>query len=229
MNFKSNILTVVLITVFWACKTDKKAESIEIKETRESLTTIEKIANAHGYEQWNSVDNLTFTFNVDRADNHFQRSWYWEPKTNVVKLFSDKDTIIYNRKQLDSITAKTDAGFTNDKFWLLMPFQLIWDQNNYELTESGKSTAPISGLELNKLTVVYGSDGGYTPGDAYDLYYSDDYILQEWAYRKENQEEPNLITTWEDYETINDIKISKSHKMAEGDFKLYFDGLEIIK
>jgi hypothetical protein len=80
---------------------------------------------------------------------------------------------------------------------------------------------------MHKLTIVYNNEGGYTPGDAYDFFFGDDYILKEWIYRKGNRESPSLSTTWEDYEDKGGIEIATAHKDASGDFKLSFTDIEV--
>src|SRR5690606_33114281 len=166
----------------------------------------EKIANASGFENWKNVLELHFTFNVERDTTHFERSWIWSPKTDDVVMISGKDTITYNRKSVDSSSINADKSFINDKYWLLASFQLVWDHGT-QISEPSKEAAPISNIEMNKITLTYPSNGGYTPGDAYDFYYDDDFIVREWIYRKENSKEPSMTTTWEDYENFNGIKI----------------------
>jgi len=102
----------------------------------------------------------------------------------------------------------------------------VWDEGT-TISEAIKEVAPISKTELNKITITYGNEGGYTPGDAYDFYFNDDYIIQEWAYRKGNSETPSMITTFENYEDFNGLKIAKEHKMAEGNFNLYFSDIKV--
>jgi hypothetical protein len=190
-------------------------------------TILEKVANANGFENWKDVKEIKFTFNVDRDTTHFERAWTWKPKTNDITATSDKDTISYNWADMDSIAKKTNGGFINDKFWLLVPYQLVWDTDNVTHTHINEAEAPISKKGLQKLTIIYGSEGGYTPGDAYDLYFGDDLIIKEWVFRKSNQPEPSMTTTFEDYKMINGLHIATMHKMAEGDFKLYFTGIEV--
>ena len=112
-----------------------------------------------------STSSIAFTFNVDKDSSHFERTWNWHPKTNDVILISGNDTILYNRKHIDSISTNADKAFINDKYWLLAPFQLIWDQGT-SISEAIKEEAPISKNILNKITLTYSSEGGYTPGDA---------------------------------------------------------------
>ena len=75
---------------------------------------------------------------------------------------------------------------------------------------------------MQKLTIVYSSEGGYTPGDAYDFFFDDDYKIREWIFRKSNQTEPSTITTWEDYESVGGLLISKMHVKDTGDSSISF-------
>src|SRR5690554_1984133 len=201
-----NILLLILFTVsLVSCKNNNKStenvnqnQSISI----ENLSTAEKIANASGYKNWKDVSEIAFTFNVNRGDNHFYRAWTWNPKSGDVTMTSANDTISYNHSQLDSLNFETDAAFINDKYWLLTPFQLKWDEN-ITISEKKNIVAPISKDTLNQITIVYGSEGGYTPGDAYDFFYDEDFKIREWNYRKENADTPSLTTTWEDYKNFN--------------------------
>ena len=136
------------------------------------------------------------------------------------------DTIQYNRSAVDSTQIQADQGFINDKYWLLAPFNLLWDKD-IETRHEQNVTAPISGDTMQKLTITYSNDGGYTPGDAYDFYFGDDYLIREWVFRKGNQQEPSLITTWENYNDFGGLKLAKSHQRNEGNWKLYFNGIEV--
>ena len=202
------------------------SQLIKIQDENTVLGTAEKIALKNGYLNWKNVNEIAFTFNVDRGERHFERSWVWKPKTEDIILVSATDTVAYNRKSMDSIAIKTDASFINDKYWLLAPFNLVWDAG-LTFSEKEQVIAPISKDTLDQLTIVYANEGGYTPGDAYDFYFGKDYIIKEWAYRKANDSIPSLITTWEDYETFNEIKISKMHKDSTGNWKLFFSNIRV--
>ena len=53
---------VLLLLVLTGCKEEKKQE---IKAPEPELTVLEKVANAHGFDNWANVNELKFTFNVD--------------------------------------------------------------------------------------------------------------------------------------------------------------------
>lgn len=223
MNYSASLFLVALLALT-GCKTEKKKE--ESKPEKEK-TILEKVAYAHGYDNWKKVNEIKFTFNVDRDTSHFERTWIWWPKTNRVTSISGVDTLTYDRKEMDSIAHKNHGGFINDKFWFLAPYQLVWDSDNitYEYFETAE--APIAKTPMHKLTIVYGSDGGYTPGDAYDFYFGEDYLLKEWVYRKGNQAEPSMGTTWEDYMDEGGLKMAKMHKNEDGSFKLHFTDIAV--
>ncbi|TDQ30739.1 hypothetical protein [Zeaxanthinibacter enoshimensis] len=215
------LLLVLLTTVSCKNPTEKPGTAEEEK------TILEKVAYAHGYEHWKDVRQIQFTFNVDRDTTHFERHWRWEPGSQAVTMQMSADTLSYNRKEVDSLNMKADASFINDKYWLLAPYQLVWDQDNFEYEYQEAVTAPVSGSKMNKLTIVYGNEGGYTPGDAYDFYLGEDYRVKEWSFRKANAPEPNLSTTWEDYKDFGGLLIATMHKNEESGSRLYFTDLKV--
>lgn len=216
-------LLIILLVIVSSCKSEKKPEqSIPAKP----LTLAEKIANAHGFENWKNVSEIQFTFNVDSGEKHYQRSWTWQPKTNAVTMLTQKDTISYYTNKVDSTTIKADQGFINDKYWALFPFQLVWD-TTASLSEPTKVEAPISKAQLNKTTLTYTKEGGYTPGDAYDIFYDDNYNIKEWVFRAGNAAEASITNTFESYQDFNGIKIALEHKKAGENWNLYFSDVVV--
>lgn len=185
------------------------------------------VADAHGFQRWKEVEEFRFTFNADQGGLHFERSWIWEPKEHRVTAISGADTLAYRQDLLDSTAHKRNAGFINDRYWLLAPFNLVWDAQSYEPVYQKEQKAPISGETMQKLTIVYKDGGGYTPGDAYDLYFGDDMLIREWVYRRSNQKEPSLISTWEDYVEVEGLKLARRHVRQDGSPGPYFSGIEV--
>lgn len=197
------------------------------KEAEKPLNALEKVAYAHGFEHWNQVDEIKFTFNVDRDTTHFERSWEWRPKKNEVTLIKDGKKLNFNRDQiLSDEELAADKNFINDVYWLLAPYKLVWDEHK-TYSEPVMDIAPISKDSLQKLTIVYESQGGYTPGDAYDFYIDKNNMVQEWVYRENNSTTNCMITTWESYKDYNGLKIATMHQNDNGVFKLYFTGIKV--
>lgn len=213
------------LIVLSACKQTEDKKDIEQEPVKE-LTTAQKIANAHGYENWSKVKTIEFTFGGTIEDFTSGRSWFWNPKTNDIKLTRNGETTEYNRNSMDTMAIKTDRGFINDKFWALIPFQLVWDEGT-TFSDTTIEKSPVNQQDLNKITITYSSEGGYTPGDAYDIYFDDNHIIREWSYRQGNAPEPSLSNTFENYSDYNGIKVAQDHKFAGSDRNLLVRNVQV--
>jgi hypothetical protein len=159
---KSLYTGLICLLLASACKSDKS--ETQFTEKNKELTIAEKIANAHGFESWKDVSKVKFTFKVDRDTIKGKgRSWVWKPKDDSVTMIAGETNVRYLRSEMDSTHISADRGFINDKYWLLVPFQLVWD-GSATISEYKKTVAPISKDELNMITIEYSNEGGYTPG-----------------------------------------------------------------
>ena len=217
------LLLLSFLIIITSCKQAEEKKEEPVKE----LTTTEKIANAHGYEKWSKVKTFAFTFGGSIEDPNSGRAWVWNPKTNDIKLTSKGEVMEYNRNNMDSIALNADRGFINDKFWALIPFQLVWDEGT-TISESEKAISPVNQVELNKIVITYSNEGGYTPGDAYDIYFDDDYIIREWSYRGDNDPEPSLSNTFENYSDYHTIKVAQDHKIGGSERNLLIRNVEVV-
>ncbi|SHI34838.1 hypothetical protein SAMN04488096_101229 [Mesonia phycicola] len=221
---KKILSAFILASITFGCKNSSENSESEKNKTPE-LTVLEKVAQAHGYDNFKNIEQLTYTFNVDRDTIHFERSWQWQPQKNQIKMLTAQDTLEYVRENMDSIQLKANQAFINDKYWLLFPFQLVWDQGfQHSIKENIK--APISEQPMTEITIAYDNKDGYTPGDTYKVYVDKDFIIREWSYTPSGSNEPRLATTWEKYQTFNGLKIATTHQNKEGNFKLYFTNIK---
>jgi len=201
--------------------------NVPATETTHELTPTEKIARAYGIDKFDNMGELDYTFNVQRDTILSGRSWRWRPSSGEVVSISNGDTVSYNNANVGEDLKQVDHRFINDKYWLLFPFQLVWDSDmSFKLTE--KQEAPISGKPMNHLVVTYGSEGGYTPGDVYELFLDDNWLIREWVFRKGGSEEPSLVTTWENYKDFDGIKIALDHYSKDRGFRLFFTNVKCI-
>lgn len=223
---KKIAIILLSITLFTGCKSNKKEEAVT-ETSVDDRSVQEKIADAYGIKNWHKVNEIRFTFNVDRPDNHYERAWSWKPKTSDVTVQTEEGDLSFNTKNLTEADMVSDQRFINDKYWLLAPFQLIWDRTA-TITNQDSIQSPIGGEMLGKLTITYPAEGGYTPGDAYDFFYDKDYLIKEWVFRKSNTSEPSMITTWEKNEDFNGLTIATSHYSPDRELQLYFTNIEVI-
>ncbi len=229
-----SLLILCLVTACTQSTTKKGGDSMNRELTPDQdvnpvLTEAQIIAAKNGILEWDKVSQIDFTFNVDRGGkNVAKRAWSWKPKTGNVTMNFREQTVSYNRANIDSTAVGADQGFINDKFWLLAPYQLVWDEGT-TITVQDTAKAPMSQRITKKLTILYGNEGGYTPGDAYDFYYDDDYIIDEWVFRKANADSASMTTSFERYQNHAGLNIATSHKGLGSDFHLYFTDIKVQK
>ncbi|MFD2035603.1 hypothetical protein ACFSKL_12440 [Belliella marina] len=192
---------------------------------KEELNTPQKVAQAYGFDNFQKVNSIAYTWNVQAGDVVRTRDWRWNIQDRTV-YFADADTsYTYSLDLPQEELPKADAGFINDKYWLMYPFQLMWD-SGYTYEETHDVPAPISRENTTKLSIVYNNEDGYTPGDAYDLYLDESYMIKEWVFRKGNGAEGRTFT-WEAEQKFNGVTFATEHYNAEGMKLIWFTNIEI--
>jgi hypothetical protein len=189
----------------------------------------DSVAATHGFEYWQDVERLDFRFDV-AVDGKLrtQRNWTWFPKTDSVIRRADAGEVSFRRNStLDSIQMEADAQFINDSYWLLMPFYLVWSKDGYSTEIIRNTTSPLDSSPRTKLTIQYDDKGGYTPGDAYDLYLNNSLELMEWVYRKGGQDEASMTMSWSDYRSIENLLLPTNH-FGKGSVQISHPVVEVI-
>jgi hypothetical protein len=192
-----------------------------------------RIAKAYGLDGWDTVEELHYTFNIAAGERKVRRSWIWRPKDRRV-TFRDEiaggEPFTYSLDALSDHPSEelkaVDHRFVNDQYWLLFALHLAWDRDATR-TVTPNAPLPIDGGSATKITVQYPPTGGYTPGDAYDLYVgTDDHVVQ-WVYRQGGRKEPSMVTTWGKYRHLGPLLISTEFQSDDGKFKVWFSDLSI--
>lgn len=191
---------------------------------------VEKLAKAYGIDSWGQIEAVRYTFNAQLPGVDVSRSWTWEPKTNQV-TYEGKDKsgapvkVTYLRSQVGSQSADVqetiDPGFLNDVYWLLLPFQVSWD-TSATVEDAGMQKLPLGQGTADKVVVKYPSDGGYSPGDTWDLYVGADGRIQEMEFHRGGPRKPSLvIARWTDYKKAGPLLFSLDHPGTADDKPLH--------
>ena len=181
---------------------------------------IEKLAKTYGLDSFGQIDAIRYAFKAEAPGVDLSRSWIWEPKTDQV-TYEGKDKsgkpvkVTYLRSQLGSQSAEVkgdiDPGFLNDNYWLILPFHFAWDTNT-TVEDSGMQKLPLGTGSAEKVAVKYSSDGGYSPGDTWDLYVGTDGRIQEIAYHGGGPAKFEVAATWTDYKKAGPLLFSLDHR-----------------
>lgn len=186
----------------------------------------EQIGKAYGLDSFGQVEAIRYTFNIPAFK--LSRTWVWEPKTDTVTYEGpDKEgkpvKVTYKRDELssqsDAIKHDIDPAFVNDHYILLFPLHVAWD-DWATVTDEGIHEMPISKTSARRVVVKYPSQGGYSPGDTWELYVGKNKRLEEFVYHRGGEGAITLYTgTWEGYEKAGPLLLSTDHEGTTGDGK----------
>lgn len=195
---------------------------------------VDKMVKAHGFDSFGQVEGIRFTFNVERPGVSVARSWEWNPKTDTV-TFEGKDKdgkpvkVTYQRAQATGAQEEIDGNFLNDQYWLLLPFHAVWD-TSATVTDEGMQKLPLGDASGEKLVMKYPSDGGYSPGDTWDLYVGADGLVQEFVYHRGGPKKPTtVIAPWTDYKKAGPLHFSldRQSKADDNPVHIFFSNVAV--
>ena len=153
---------------------------------------LEKIVKAYGLDSYGQIEAIRYTWNAQFPGVNLSRSWVWEPKTGKVSYEGkDKDgkpvKVSYMRSELgsqsDAVKNEVDPGFINDNYWLLFPFHAYWD-TSATVTDQGMHKLPLGKGSAELVAVKYPNEGGYTPGDTWELYVGKGNRVEQFVYHR---------------------------------------------
>jgi len=196
----------------------------------------QEIIENYGADHLYEYEGLKFTFVVERGGEEVaRRAWEWNPLSNEVTLKTKTDDgwseVSYDRDEIENATEEiiaADKKFINDSFWFAWPIHLMWSDENL-ITERGDKFAMLRGEWLDCSSIMYGDEGGYTPGDRYDLFFEESGLSVEWIFVKGGQNEPTLNTTMEDHHQLGELIVSTVHHNQDKTFKLSFEDIQYKK
>ena len=185
-----------------------------------SAAVREQIAKTYGLDEFGKVEAIRYTWNAQFPGVNVSRAWVWEPKTGRVSYEGkDKDgkpvKASYIRAQLsnapDNVKNDIEPAFVNDNYWLLFPLHAYWDSSP-EVHVKSAQPLPIGNGSADLVSVKYPSEGGYTPGDTWDLYVGKDNRVEQFVYHRGGPKKPSVVTaTWESYKKAGPLLISTDH------------------
>ncbi len=201
----------------------------------------QKLADRYGFQAWPEIQIITFTFNVQLPgrDQLIARSWEWDVEAGLVTRMLDGEIHRINLRDLTATAPDTPpttvldtqvhSQFVNDAYWLLFPFQLIWSNPQVTVSEQPQ-LMPMTNDTAYRYTAQWPAEGGYTPGDAYDLYVdADTGLIQQWAFRKGGTYDNPRPATWDDHQQLGPIVVCLDHHGPKDDadnqaetFRLWF-------
>jgi len=213
------LIFFALILAATSCSQKQQPPAAE-QTTKTQPLTIEQVAKTYGLDSFGQVEAIRYTWNAQFPGATLSHPWIWEPKKDQV-TYDGKDKngkpvkVTYLRSQLssqpDNVKNEIDPSFVNDNYWLLFPLHAYWDKSA-TATDQGMKPLPQGSGSAQLVSVKYPSDGGYTPGDTWDLYVGKDGRVEQFVYHRGGPKKPStVIASWEAYKKAGPLLISTDH------------------
>ena len=198
----------------------------------------EQIAKTYGLDSFGQIEAIRYTFNLQVPGANVSRSWVWQPKTDQVSYEGkDKDgkpvKVTYVRSQLNgepgNVTDDIDAAFINDQYNLLFPLHVYWD-SGAEVQDMGRQKLPLGKGSAKRVVVKYPSEGGYSPGDTWELYVGSDGRVKAFTFHRGGPQKPSVgIATWTGYKKAGPLLIATDRRgTADGKpLRVFFSDVSV--
>ena len=213
----------VLVLAAVSCSRQPQQQSPSVlaeSANKAAPISAEQLAKTYGLDSFDQIEAIRYTWNAQFPGANISHAWVWEPKKNQVTYEGkDKDgkpvKVTYLRSQLNTQPAKVkeevDPSFVNDNYWLLFPLHAYWDKSA-TVTDQGTKQLPLGNGTAQLVAVKYPSEGGYTPGDTWDLYVGKDNLVAQMVYHRGGPKKPSLVTvSWEAYKKAGPLMVSTDH------------------
>lgn len=214
-----SLIGILIIGLLGCAGGDRESEAMAVRQL---------IGKSYGAQYFDQIEQLQYTYNVKKGEQHHRRFWIWDPRTDRVTFdaLDYTDPVTYFRKDLQAnssnLLKSIDAWFINDNYWFLFPFHVARDTRTM-IEDVGLRKLPMGQGDAFCVVVTYPVEGGGdTPGDVYELYLNEKVRLVQWVYRREGSKTPTRIATWDDHRNIGPLVVSMTHQGEEDNFKVWF-------
>lgn len=148
-------------------------------------------------------DKTTGDVRVESLKNDF---------TALINIYDNQGRVMKDGEEItqpDSLQKYVNQAknmWINDSYWLVMPFKL--KDSGVTLTYEGEDTlTQVTQADVLQLTF---ENVGHTPDNKYKVWVDQDSdLIKKWAfYRTAEQDTPNIVTPWENYQQHGEILLS---------------------
>jgi hypothetical protein len=236
MNSKVAIGLITTIVTLYACDilnqnsgfNNPAADGFDLANSDPAAVELADsiMAAAGGWENWRDTRFISWT--------HFDsRNLFWDRKKGRVRIESMKDSTTYivdlatmngkvwikgqaltDRDSLEQMLKRGKAIWSNDSYWLIMPFELKGD--GVTLKYLGEDTLMTGGrCNVIELTMKGDIDG---PQGKYNLFVDlRDNLVKQWAYFSNiSQDSASFVRPWDNYKRYGNILLSADRSDGSG-------------
>lgn len=194
-----------------------------------------RVAWTAGFDQFPKVEQLDFTFVVERnGERAFTAKHRWDRANNRARIaWTDKDghakdavldvTSRNARGTVDgekvvgdaeqALAKEAYARWINDTYWFLLPVKLFDEGTHLEMEDPRE----YEGKPHQILHITYDAGTGLTSGDEYWLFVDPDaFRIVRWEMKLQGQTEPPRGLSWAAYRPVGPLLLAHEHLSDDG-------------
>ena len=193
-----------------------------------------EISKVYGVDDAYRIEGLSFVIRTQDGKVQRRREYTWDVGDDRVEYRGKGPSglpieVTYRRDQLAkgdaALNSTIDQWFVDDQFWLLFPFHLTWEKRLITVKSEPQKMRIEPGV--SDCLIVQYPEGSKTAGDTYEIYYTPDHLIREWAYLPNGATEPKFATTWERNAKAGPFLFSLEHRAKDGAVKVWFDRVSV--
>lgn len=181
---------------------------------------VDSILARYGLEAFKKAQEVRFTFHAGKFGLGISHTWIFHPKSDSVTRVDGGKSFSLKSPGKHKGLAK---DFANDWYWLSFPLHLGLDKGITITVDSATASSPVRGESLTRVQVAYPKQGGFTPGDIYELWAAPDGTIREWKYHRKGGKR-GLQWKWDNHLTTGGVTFALDH---DGPFRIHFTDVEV--
>ncbi len=156
-------------------------------------------------------DKLHNKVRIDFIDRDLKIRLNMTDMTGLVRMGGIVQT---NPDSIKKYLALGKSFFTNDSYWLLMPFKL--KENGVTLKYKGVKKN-IYGIDCDAIDITHKSENDAPQGRYNILINPSSHLITQWSFfEKSDSQIPNFTMPWQDYRNLGNILLS----VSRGDYRV---------
>ncbi len=241
-------IPVLLATLAAACNQGRSsadaAATLADADVRRIYTDM--VQAMGGFDAWDRARYFEFTFTVER-DGQRGRGWShqwdrWNGDYRLSGTRNDADLVVLmnvnNREaggqawvdgqpvtgaSLDSLLTFAFGRWTNDSYWLIMPFK--WTDPGVQVSYQGMST-DSAGRQWEMVHLRFDSVG-LTPQNEYDAWIDpQSHLMERWSHFRTADAEPSVYD-WSDWQQFGPIRLATRKPSLGGTAAIVFENVRV--
>lgn len=241
----------IAIVLLWSCDNGgdfessgelQEEEQLRVESVQEEDSLEEQLKarlfDFYGIDNFDEIEGLQWCFVVRRDDKAVAaRFWDWNIEEGQVRraTLEGEELVLSTIREDFSEEEKSreeweevHRQFINDQYWLTFSRRALTDSGVDFEAQDGEVVTGLAQEEVDRLSVLYRGEDGYTPGDRYDLFLNDEGRIVGWRYLRGGESEGGRVMVFEALRELGPLVYTAKHSALDEPFQVLLPGVKVF-